>query len=136
MLHTQSQAYIIVFCTLVRHFSNKLPILHHWSRKNPTEWKLSCQRHSISTSQVGDLCCGVFNSNLKKFDYLFVHKVCIRLFHIFLKIFVDFLISKLLRAQNTTLLSKVQQIFFQILWPSQKTQTLCYHLMQKLLKIS
>ena len=30
----------------------------------------------------------------------------------------------LLRAQNTTLLSKVQQRFFQILWPSQKTQTL------------
>ena len=40
----------------------------------------------------------------------------------FLKI--DFLTSMLLRALNMTLLSKVQQIFFQILWPSQKTQTL------------
>ena len=38
--------------------------------------------------------------------------------------FVDFLTSTLLRAQNTTLLSKVQWRFFQILWPFQKTQTL------------
>ena len=36
----------------------------------------------------------------------------------------------LLRAQNTTLLSKVRRRFFQILWPSQKTQTLIYNLMQ------
>ena len=32
--------------------------------------------------------------------------------------------STLLRAQKTTLLSKVRRWFFQILWPSQKTQTL------------
>ena len=44
--------------------------------------------------------------------------------HLFWKIFVDFLTSTLLRAQNTTLLSKVRRRFFQILWPSQKTQTL------------
>ena len=44
--------------------------------------------------------------------------------HLFWKIFVNFLTSTLLRAQNTTLLSKVRQRFFQILWPSQKTQTL------------
>ena len=42
----------------------------------------------------------------------------------FKKIFGDFLTSTLLRAQNTTLLSKVRRRFFQILWPSQKTQTL------------
>ena len=42
----------------------------------------------------------------------------------FKKIFVNFLTSTLLCAQNTMLLSKVQQRFFQILWPSQKTQTL------------
>ena len=53
-------------------------------------------------------------------------KVCIiQLDHISLKkIFVDFLTSTLLHAQNTTLLPKVRQRFFQILWPSQKTQTL------------
>ena len=45
--------------------------------------------------------------------------------HLLLKIFVDFLTSTLLRAQNTTLLSKVRRrFFFQILWPSQKIQTL------------
>ena len=44
--------------------------------------------------------------------------------HLFLKIFVNFLTSTMLRAQNTTLLSKVRRRFFQILWPSQKTQTL------------
>ena len=44
--------------------------------------------------------------------------------HLFWKIFVDFLTSTLLRAQNTTLLSKAWRRFFQILWPSQKTQTL------------
>ena len=44
--------------------------------------------------------------------------------HLFWKIFVDFLTSTLLRAQNTALLSKVRQRFFQILWPSQITQTL------------
>ena len=31
-----------------------------------------------------------------------------------------------LRAQNTTLLSKVRRRFFQILWPSQKTQNLTH----------
>ena len=48
------------------------------------------------------------------FDKTAVFKVCIiRLVHIFLKkIFVDFLTSTLLRAQNTTLLSKVRQRFF------------------------
>ena len=47
-----------------------------------------------------------------------VFKVCIiRLVHIFEKTFINFLTSTLLRAQNTTLLSKVRQIFFQILWP-------------------
>ena len=40
------------------------------------------------------------------------------------KIFVDFLTSMLLHTQNTTLLSKIRQRFFQIMWPSQKTQTL------------
>ena len=35
--------------------------------------------------------------------------------------------STLLRTQNTTLLSKVRRRFFQILWPSQKTQTLKPH---------
>ena len=57
-------------------------------------------------------------------EYL-LDKVCIiRLDHIcFEKLFVDFLTRVLLRAQNTMLLSKVQQIFLQILWPSQKTQT-------------
>ena len=44
--------------------------------------------------------------------------------HFFLKVIVDFLTSMQLRAQNTTLLSKVRRRFFQILWPSQKTQTL------------
>ena len=44
--------------------------------------------------------------------------------HLFWKIFVDFLTSTLLRAQNTTLVSKVQRRSFQILWPSQKIQTL------------
>ena len=44
--------------------------------------------------------------------------------HLFWKIFVDVLTSTLLHAQNTTLLSKVRWRFFQILWPSQKTQTL------------
>ena len=34
--------------------------------------------------------------------------------------------SALLRAQNTTLLSKVRQRFFQILWPSKKPQTLIF----------
>ena len=42
-------------------------------------------------------------------------------------IFVEFLTSTLLLAQNTTLLSKVRPRFFQILWPSQKTQTLRNH---------
>ena len=32
--------------------------------------------------------------------------------HLFLKIFIDFLTSTLLREQNTTLLSKVRRIFF------------------------
>ena len=41
--------------------------------------------------------------------------------HLFLKIFVNFLTSTLLRLQNTTLLSKVRRRFFQIF---QKTQTL------------
>ena len=53
----------------------------------------------------------------------FYDKVCI-IIHLFWKIFVGFLTSTLLRAQNTTLLSKVRQRFFHILWPSQKTQTL------------
>ena len=44
--------------------------------------------------------------------------------HLFWKIFVNFLTSTLLRTQNTMLLSKVRRRFFQILWPSQKTQTL------------
>ena len=44
--------------------------------------------------------------------------------HLFWKIFVDFLTSTLLRAQNTTLLSKVRRNFFRIFWTSQKTQTL------------
>ena len=39
--------------------------------------------------------------------------------------------STLLRAQNTTLLSKVRRRFFQILWPSQKTQTLPSKLTRK-----
>ena len=46
--------------------------------------------------------------------------------HLFWKIFVNFLTSTLLRAQNTMLLSKVRRRFFQILWPSQKTQTLLF----------
>ena len=55
--------------------------------------------------------------------------------HLFWKIFVNFLTSTLLRAQNTTLLSKVRQSVFQILWPSQKTQTLqkfCLQFFEKL----
>ena len=54
--------------------------------------------------------------------------------HLFWKIFVDFLTSTLLRAQKTTLLSKVQHFFFQIMWPSQKTQTLMKHKFPNLLK--
>ena len=44
--------------------------------------------------------------------------------HLFWKIFVNFLTSTLLCTQNTMLLSKVQQRFTQMLWPSQKTQSL------------
>ena len=44
--------------------------------------------------------------------------------HFLKKIFMDFLTSTLLRTQNMKLLSKVRRRFFQILWPSQKTQTL------------
>ena len=44
--------------------------------------------------------------------------------HLFWKIFVNFLTSTLFCAKNTTLLSKAWQRFVQILWPSQKIQTL------------
>ena len=44
--------------------------------------------------------------------------------HLFRKFFINFLTSTLLRTQNMKLLSKVRRRFFQILWPSQKTQTL------------
>ena len=39
--------------------------------------------------------------------------------HLFWKIFVNFLTSTLLRAQNKTLLSKLRQRFFQISWSPQ-----------------
>ena len=54
--------------------------------------------------------------------------------YLFWKIFIDFLTSTLLRAQNTTLLSKVRRRFFQILWPSQKTQTLNHGLFFKVVE--
>ena len=46
---------------------------------------------------------------------------------------VDFLTSSLLRAQNMTLLSKVRRRFCQILWPSQKNQTLTSRFFSKLI---
>ena len=59
-----------------------------------------------------------------KFEITKAESICFPDVNLFWKIFTDFLTSTLLRAQNTTFLSKVWRIFFQILWPSQKTQTL------------
>ena len=87
----------------------------HW-------WKMYFTSISLQSE-----CC---NFDFNQWEHS-IYKVCIiQLDHIFFeKIFVNWQLFDNFAAcaQNTTLILKVWRRFFQILWPSQKTQTLAGH---------